>query len=186
MERKGLSDVIVTVLLVLLALVAIGVVWFFISPFLSRTTSQVSADCFTVNTKIDSCQVTMLTSPKNGSVIDYQWKVKREPGTGNVQDMKFIFEVDYFSGSSNDAEVVVTQSNISNVNGNAPGKIPGELETTGYKIGTSVHTYGLPGHYLDNQDNVYMTVAPVVAAADSDEQTIVCKPTAERVKCIKR
>lgn len=59
-NKKGLSDVIATVLIVLLALAAIAIVWGFVSPVLRNTGSSISASqkCLDAEVKPTACNST--------------------------------------------------------------------------------------------------------------------------------
>ena len=57
LSRKGLSDIVTNVLIILLVLVAIGIIWAFISPFISQSSNKVQGadQCFTVSVEPVSC-----------------------------------------------------------------------------------------------------------------------------------
>ncbi|PIZ83351.1 hypothetical protein COX97_01225 [Candidatus Pacearchaeota archaeon CG_4_10_14_0_2_um_filter_05_32_18] len=59
MNKKGVSDVISVVLLILLVLAAIGILWYAISGFLNEGTKSVegSADCLTNSFSIEALSV---------------------------------------------------------------------------------------------------------------------------------
>ena len=59
-NKKGLSDVIATVLIVLLALAAIAIVWSFVSPALRNTGASIGASqkCLEADVKPTACSVT--------------------------------------------------------------------------------------------------------------------------------
>src|SRR3989344_3667832 len=59
-NRKGLSDVVATVLIILLALAAIAIVWAFVNPSISNTATvtELQSRCFTTELKVNSCDDT--------------------------------------------------------------------------------------------------------------------------------
>ena len=56
MQKRGLSTVVTTLILILLVLVAIGIVWVVIKNVLSEGAEEVSLDKFTVDLEIKNCQ----------------------------------------------------------------------------------------------------------------------------------
>jgi len=67
-SKKGLSDVVATVLIVLLAIAAIVIVWGFVSPFIKGTTNQadIQSKCLTAEVVPVSCTT--------AGVVNVQWK----------------------------------------------------------------------------------------------------------------
>lgn len=85
LKRKvGLSSVITTLIIVLLAIVAIGVVWVVIQGVLHSTTTQIGLQQYTLNLKIENAKL----SPDNSSILV---TVNREVGAGNFSAIDFIF-----------------------------------------------------------------------------------------------
>lgn len=62
-NKKGLSDIIATVLIVLLALAAIAIVWAFVSPTIRSGGEQIDATrrCFDAEVAVTSCDATLDT-----------------------------------------------------------------------------------------------------------------------------
>ena len=56
-NKKGLSDVVATVLIILLALAAVAIVWRFVSPTIGRTgtASNLQSKCFTIDVEPVNC-----------------------------------------------------------------------------------------------------------------------------------
>jgi len=77
-NKRGVSDIVVTILLVLLALAAVAIVWAFISWQLQGTTSSIAKAQACLNLKIEpiSCGVTGISGDK--AVVRY----KLNPSTG--------------------------------------------------------------------------------------------------------
>ncbi|MEK6830249.1 MAG: archaellin/type IV pilin N-terminal domain-containing protein [Nanoarchaeota archaeon] len=81
MNRKGLSEVVTTLIIILLVLVAIGIVWAVVSNILSEGSEQVGLEQFSVD-------VNFLQASVSGN--DVILTVKRVAGPGNMAGMKFI------------------------------------------------------------------------------------------------
>src|SRR3989344_5023642 len=80
--KKGLSDVITNVLIILLVLIAISLVWFFVSGTIRTGAEQTSgaADCITVSVEPVSC-----STGGTSTII-----VKRNVGSGALFGIKFV------------------------------------------------------------------------------------------------
>ncbi len=76
LNKKGLSDVIATVLIILLALAAIVIVWSFIQPAIEGTGTSVTSSqkCFDIEVRPLSC---------SGTTVVIQW-MKGDIGTSTV------------------------------------------------------------------------------------------------------
>ena len=78
MNKKGLSDIITTVLIILIALAAVILIWAFIRNSLMESGGQISSEVFTTQMSIPS-QSVMYNYTGNVSLI-----VKREAGAGKL------------------------------------------------------------------------------------------------------
>ena len=83
MNKRGLSTIVTSLLLILLVIVAIGIVWVVIRNVLSENVEEISLDKFTTDLEIKQAQV---------NVDSINIKVKRNTGGGDVVGLKFIFE----------------------------------------------------------------------------------------------
>ncbi|MBS3089330.1 hypothetical protein J4461_00430 [Candidatus Pacearchaeota archaeon] len=83
-NRKGLSDVVTTVLIILLVIVAIGAIWAFVQKPFKTTETQFN--------RFDAC-VDVDIQPQNCSIgsTNYEVIVKTNK-KGNVQALKVLFE----------------------------------------------------------------------------------------------
>ena len=81
-NKKGLSTVVSTLILILLVLVAVGVIWAVISNILKSGSNQVNLNQFTFDISIKSAYV-------SGSGITVT--VMRHSGGGQLSGLKFIF-----------------------------------------------------------------------------------------------
>ncbi|MEK6873343.1 MAG: hypothetical protein AABW91_00710 [Nanoarchaeota archaeon] len=95
LNKKGVSDVITTVLLILIVLAAIGIVWMVISIFLSTSTSQIGS--------FNLARLTILENSLyyNSTEDSLYFKVHRDNQLGNVTGIKVILENDKESSSFN-------------------------------------------------------------------------------------
>ena len=82
-SRRGLSDIVTNVLIILLVLVAIGIIWAFIRPAITQGAGQLqgAGDCLTIDVEAVSCDATANTVT-----------FKRNTGAGALVGVKFIVE----------------------------------------------------------------------------------------------
>ena len=83
MNRRGLSRVIATLIIILLVLVAIGIVWIAIKSIIASGVEGIFLGRFTIDLKIKDAYV-----DENNIVVNL---IKRKPGQGNLAGIKFIF-----------------------------------------------------------------------------------------------
>lgn len=83
-SRKGVSEVVANVLIVLLVIVGIAVIWSVVKPTIDRGAAGVQADCFTVNVEPVTCVA-------NGA-NSWNVTVKRNPGAGTIENVELVFE----------------------------------------------------------------------------------------------
>jgi len=81
MNKKGLSDIITTVLIILIALAAVILIWAFIRSTSSDASKRFDPAMLTTNLKIQVESVRVLEDPGNRQV---QLLVRREYGQGNI------------------------------------------------------------------------------------------------------
>lgn len=88
-NKKGLSDVITNVLIILLVIVAIGIIAAFVMPLLRNTGNQVTegTDCLSVNVAVDSCVWNSNALNQNASIT-----ISRGAGSFNVGAVKYVIE----------------------------------------------------------------------------------------------
>jgi len=84
MKKRGISTVVATVLLILISIVAITLLWFFISNFLKKSSSGVDTSCLTLDLSIQKVEIN-----SSSSMIYVQ--VQRGTGEGNLSGIKFKF-----------------------------------------------------------------------------------------------
>ena len=98
-NKKGLSDVVTTLIIILLSLVAVGIVWVVVNNLISGGTEDINLGQFTIDVDFVSASV-------NGNNITMT--VKRTSGQGNMSSLKFII-----SDGSNSEEFTEEQSLIA-------------------------------------------------------------------------
>src|SRR3972149_9573180 len=82
-STKGLSEVVTTLVIILISLVAIGVVWVVVQNVIQEGSEQVELGQFTLDLQIKAVQV----QDEDVTVV----VVKRNPGEGEFVGMNFIF-----------------------------------------------------------------------------------------------
>jgi len=112
-NKKGLSEVVTNVLIVLLVIVAIGVIWAFIYPMITKGGAKIEASqaCLSINTALE---ITKCNSTGTSANV----LVKRSAGSEALKEIKLIFDKE--DGSTLN---ITTLTNV-----------PAELETKSYSI----------------------------------------------------
>ena len=82
MNKRGLSGVVTTLILILLGLVAVGVVWVVVQNLILESTEQISMGMLTVDLKIENVE-----SQSDGSI---DVRVRRNIGKGELSGINFI------------------------------------------------------------------------------------------------
>jgi len=77
MYKKGVSEVVTAILLILLSIAAVIIVWAVVKPLVEKPASQAQTDCVTVDLEI--------IGNTSDSVI-----VKRKPGAGDLTGLKIV------------------------------------------------------------------------------------------------
>jgi len=84
-EKRGMSEVITSVLIILLVIAAIVIVWGFVGPMLKKTSEDIGTGCVTVSTEITtaSCADNML-----------KLTVKRNAGEADLKKIRVVITHD--------------------------------------------------------------------------------------------
>ena len=110
-NKKGVSEVVANVLIVLLVIVGIAVIWSVVKPTIDKSAQGVRSDCFTVQVEPVSCSnvgtctggagatctnlITKATcvavTSCTWTTTDYKVTVKRNPGAGSFDSVEAIF-----------------------------------------------------------------------------------------------
>jgi hypothetical protein len=121
MDKRGVSDIVSVVLLILLVLAAIGILWYAISGFLNEGTKNIagSADCLTNSFSIEAL-----------SIIGTDLNVSVKKTGGDVAPTRLEFIVDGIKTAQNEVspstwpETGETRIyNLNNVNANSGDEV---------------------------------------------------------------
>ncbi|MEK6926187.1 MAG: MopE-related protein [Nanoarchaeota archaeon] len=83
-RKKGLSEVVTALIVILIVLVALTIIWVVVKSILSTGTDDINVNRLTIDVGIDSANI-------DNSTNSICVKVKRDPGLGNLKALKFIF-----------------------------------------------------------------------------------------------
>lgn len=86
-NKKGVSEVVANVLIVLLVIVGVAVIWSVVQSTIDKSAREIKTECFNVKASPVSCT----PSTTNGI---YDVIVKRDSGAGSFQEFKVILEDD--------------------------------------------------------------------------------------------
>ena len=117
MSKKGVSDVITTVLMILIVLAAIGIVWAVVSSFLNNSTEQIDLGAGFSQIDIVDNSVKYLPS----DVL--QIKVKRDSNPGNISGLRVIIESSEGNVQSYDINTPVKELETKTIDVQLQGKI---------------------------------------------------------------
>ncbi|MCX6746682.1 MAG: hypothetical protein NTU63_00935, partial [Candidatus Pacearchaeota archaeon] len=87
MQKKGLSTIVTTLIIIVLVLVAIGIVWIVVRNVIQTGTEGVGLSQFTLNAEIKDVTADNVSDNVNLTV-------KRNPGEGEILKIKFIFSTE--------------------------------------------------------------------------------------------
>jgi len=99
MQKKGLSTIVTTLIIIVLVLVAIGIVWIVVRNVIQTGTEGVSLNQFTLNAEIMNVDADNVSDNINLTV-------KRNPGEGEITKIKFIFSTE------TDSEIVTEEVSL--------------------------------------------------------------------------
>ncbi len=91
LSKKGVSEVVANVLIVLLVIVGIAVIWSVVKPTIDKGAAGVQADCFTIGVEPVSCDV-------SGTMANVT--IKRNPGAGTFETIEILFSDGTDSGTT--------------------------------------------------------------------------------------
>jgi len=89
MNKRGLSQVVTTVILILVILAAIVILWAAIRPTIQKASEQVTADCITIDLEVVSCSAGGTAGVPVGQT---GITVKRSSGGGDLTAIRFVFD----------------------------------------------------------------------------------------------
>ncbi len=88
MNKRGLSDVITNVLIILLVLIAIGIIASFVLPLLRNTGTQIQEAQTCLNVKVNAVKCIVVQNGSNYTTVN----VERTPGVAVIKDVKLVVE----------------------------------------------------------------------------------------------
>ncbi|MBU4308591.1 MAG: LamG domain-containing protein [Nanoarchaeota archaeon] len=100
MNKKALSGVITTLIIIVLVIVAIAIIWAVVKPYIQESTSGIATGKFTIDLELENVA---LESSENTALIG----VKRNKGEASFSGIKFIFS----DGTS--SEIFDEETNLS-------------------------------------------------------------------------
>jgi len=83
MNKRGVSAVVATILIILLVIVGVTILWAAVRPTLEQTTDQISSECITIDLEITGCDL----APAVDTVT-----VRRNQGEGDLGGIKLIVD----------------------------------------------------------------------------------------------
>lgn len=85
-QKRGLSDIVTNVLIILLVLVAVGIIWAFLQPVIQSGSRQIAgADaCLTLSLQPQTCT---LDAGTGNATVNY----RRNAGDATVSELTFVF-----------------------------------------------------------------------------------------------
>ena len=89
--KRGLSDVVTTVLIILIALGALGIVAGFFLPMIKQGSSQITGACMQINIEPTKCTI-VETSEEATTTLKVH--VKRNTGDAELKKINMIFELE--------------------------------------------------------------------------------------------
>lgn len=155
-NKRGLSNIVATVLIILLAIAAVAIVWSFIAPTIRNTAGEVdlSQACFNTEIKPLNCAVT-------GDVATVQF------ARGDVTKVKEIVLILEKAGGTTQVSRVDLSTNPVDL-----------LETVTDDAGSTDFTGIVGGASPDR-----LKAAAVVMDPDNPERTRTCEVSLESVAC---
>ncbi len=112
--KRGLSDIITNVLIILLVLVAIGIIWAFVRPAIQGGAQQISGanDCLTTTVTPVGC---VFNGTQNNATVVFQ----RGTGSGDVRAIRLILSDNSGASTSTDETTIpatfATGSRVINI-----------------------------------------------------------------------
>ena len=111
-NKKGVSEVVANVLIVLLVIVGVAVIWSVVKPTIDKGAKGIQSDCFTLSVEPVKCVILPIVPTS----IDVT--VKRNPGLGVFNAVEVIFE-----NANGLTEKVVPATIISSTGTNPLGEL---------------------------------------------------------------
>ncbi len=117
-NKRGLSAVVTTLILILLAMVLIGIIWVVIVNIVNQGTENIGIDRFTIDLDIQDAYA----NPEDGGNIGVV--VKRSSASGDIAGVRFIF-FDGVASITVDREISLNPLETRTFNFDASGEVAG-------------------------------------------------------------
>ena len=155
MKRGGLSEVVTSVIMILLVIIAIAIIWVVVASLLNKSSSQVSTTQFTNGVKITKAEI---------SLTEAKITVERTAGSANLTALKFVFSNggNTYTYENNTPQLSELGSNVyviplqNGISQNAEVKV---YPVYGSTIGTQASSKLNP-NYLIEKDNGLVAYYP--------------------------
>ena len=152
---KAQANIIVTVLIILVVLVAMIIVWNVVQPLIRTSTEQVEGDVFSISLALKNIKV--------GDLGGARITIKREPGKGELTELKFIFQndvgerqiitKDLSTDSLDELQTKTYEFGINEINFN-PEKIS---VTPVFEDNTGIEVHEIPTSFLRDENGNRVT-----------------------------
>ena len=95
--KKGVSEVVANVLIVLLVIVGVAVLWAVVKPTIQKTSDAVQSDCFTVQLNSVKCEINL--EPGSTDFGNVTYTIMRNSGQGDLRQLALSYtgNVIYYS-----------------------------------------------------------------------------------------
>ena len=165
-NKKGISEVVTVLLIVLLVLAAIAIVWQVVMPLINKTANEVTAGCVALNLNIESA----ICAYDNESNAEIAVTLKRNTGGDDIKSLNFIVY-----DTQNSMKFLFGDESIDDID----GEIPQILEKKTFTI----YVTNL-SETLTPEDISKIAIAPVIPTDSGDKlcgeiasKTIKCEET---------
>ncbi len=142
-NKKGLSAVVATLMIILLVLIAIGIIWVVVKNVITEGSEQVSIDKFSLDLKIKNAMLNDETGELN--VV-----LERGAGKGELKGINFVL----FDGTSSEVVEVLDSAQ----------SMPGELETKTFSVAAE------DLEELEIDKIIKVSVAPIFESSSGEKQ----------------
>ena len=132
MNKKGLSTVVVTVIMILIAIIAIAILWYALRPVIEEGAGQAgkTEGCLYLALSVDSAEYKSVGLSK---VLDVT--VKREAGAANLEEIKVVVDGTIMNRSTNVPEEAEMRTYSINLSAKGVNAKPTKVEIAGQLVG---------------------------------------------------
>jgi hypothetical protein len=90
LRKRGVSDVVANVLIILLVVVGVALIWAAVRPAIRDSSEGIKSDCFLVNLNLVKCEVDVTSS-------SVKVNIARKAGSGDLKAVDLVFEGDVYN-----------------------------------------------------------------------------------------